>query len=274
MEQQMNSVLLLLIFTGLVGTMLVVFFMLDRLNELHKQSHQQPGSTIPAEAFGGLSGKALWDAMNSLPTPGWDTVQIEALRSRYELVLQKHLELLFEDGKLDGREGFSMPVKSERWVPTLRGEIESWLPQELASSIYRVGHTLATATDEDRATLSRQLDLLGNEIFSRTGLPPHQLSALLMPLPTNPIQDSRTRLQAGHTQAAAAAAAYAEIDAATGLSDSAVDGQPTNDENHSFTALSAPVKADVIEALSLPTADATPMTGAAPTPTAPSRPDF
>ena len=145
MGPQMNTILLLLIFTGLVGMLLVVFFMLDRVNDIHKHSDiPQRGQLDPAAVFGGLTGKNLWDALIGVPMPGWDQKRLAAIRPRYDLVLQKHLELLFEDGKLDGREGFAMPIRCDRMVPTLRGEIESWIPHEFASGIYRAGYAIAT----------------------------------------------------------------------------------------------------------------------------------
>ncbi len=177
----MNTILLLLIFTGLVGMLLVIFFMLDRLNDLHRHADIPRCQIDPAGVFGGLSGKNLWDALIGIPMPGWDQKKIASLRPRYELVLQKHLELLFEDGKLDGREGLSMPVKCDRKVPTLRGEIESWIPHEFASGVYRAGYALATSADGDAELVRRQLDMLGQAIFSATGLPPHPLSSILMP---------------------------------------------------------------------------------------------
>ncbi len=181
MEQQMNTILLLLIFTGLVGMLLVIFFMLDRLNELHRHADLPKGQIDPAGILGGLNGKNLWDAMIGVPMPGWDQKKIASLRPRYELVLQKHLELLFEDGKLDGREGLSMPVRCDRKVPTLRGDIESWIPHEFASGVYRAGYALATSADGDTDLVQRQLDMIGQAIFSATGLPPHPLSGILMP---------------------------------------------------------------------------------------------
>ncbi len=177
----MNTILLLLIFTGLVGMLLVIFFMLDRVNELHKHAEIPKGQLDPAAAFGGLTGKNLWDAMIGVPMPGWDQKKIAALRPRYELVLQKHVELMFEDGKLDGREGFASPVRCERRVPTLRGEIESWIPHEFASGIYRAGYALATTPTDEQETIRRQVDIVGDGLFAAAGLPPNSLSAILMP---------------------------------------------------------------------------------------------
>lgn len=182
MGPQMNTILLLLIFTGLVGMLLVVFFMLDRVNEIHKHSDiPQRGHIDPAAMFGGLTGKNLWDALIGVPMPGWDQKRIAAIRPRYDLVLQKHLELLFEDGKLDGREGFASPVRCDRMVPTLRGEVESWIPHEFASGIYRAGYAIATTAEEDREPIRQQIDMLGDALFTAVGLPPNPLSAILMP---------------------------------------------------------------------------------------------
>ena len=187
MGPQMNTILLLLIFTGLVGMLLVVFFMLDRVNEIHKHSDiPQRGHIDPAAMFGGLTGKNLWDALIGVPMPGWDQKRIAAIRPRYDLVLQKHLELLFEDGKLDGREGFASPVRCDRMVPTLRGEIESWIPHEFASGIYRAGYAIATTPEEDREPIRQQIDMLGDALFTAVGLPPNPLSAILMPLLDRP----------------------------------------------------------------------------------------
>ena len=140
----------------LVAMLLVVFFMLDRLNDLHRKAGLPAGVPDSAEAFGGLSGKNLWDAMIGVPSPGWSQKKLAELRPRYELVLQKHMELLFEDGKFDGKEGFSAPVRSDRMVTTLRGEVESWIPHEFASGLYNAGFQLvATPVGSPRkATLA------------------------------------------------------------------------------------------------------------------------
>lgn len=182
MGQQMNTILLLLIFTGLVGLLLVVFFMLDRLNELHQHAAPQKTQHKPDDSFGGLSGKTLWDAMIGIPMPGWDAKIIAPMKPRYEALLQKHLEMLFEDGKLDAREGFAMPVRCDRVVPTLRGEIESWMPHEYASGIYRAAQDLINLPPEEHETVLARIDHIGDALYSATHLPPrHPLSKVLVP---------------------------------------------------------------------------------------------
>jgi len=178
----MNNVLLLLVFAGLVGLLLVVFYLLDRVNALHNQSEtarlKRPftDSTMTT-----MNGRILWDVLSGEAMQDLDEEMISQLRSRYEMVLQKHIELLFEDGTLDGREGFSMPVSPERKVPTLRGEFISWIPHEFAKGIYMAGHDRATKPETDHSLIAANLDNIGNELFEQVGMPPIQLSKLLMP---------------------------------------------------------------------------------------------
>ena len=193
MGQQMNTILLLLIFTGLVGLLLVVFFMLDRLNELHKHADLQKTPQKPDDSFGGLTGKTLWDAMIGIPLPGWDAKKIEPMKPRYEALLQKHLELLFEDGKLDAREGFAMPVRCDRVVATLRGEIESWMPHEYASGIYRAAQDLINLPPEEHEAVIARIDDIGEALYSATNLPPrHPLSRVLVPASRPAEEDNPT----------------------------------------------------------------------------------
>ena len=181
MAQQINTILLLLILIGIVGALLVMFFTLEKVDDIQTGKSAQKPRFNPADTFGGLSGRELWDAMIGVPMRGINPKELIPLKPRYEVVLQKHLEILFEEGQHDGREGFSMPVRCERIVPTLRGDIESWIPHEFAVGIYKVGYSLITEPNEDPDTLRKQLDEIGDEIFSATGLPPHPLSKLLMP---------------------------------------------------------------------------------------------
>jgi len=205
----MNTVLLLLILMGLVALLLVVFYLLDRVNSLHQQTTSGTNNANPDDRFGGLSGKTLWDAMIGAPVPGWDKDKLAPLRLRYEAILQKHVELLFEDGELDAREGFSMPVSCERSIPTLRGEIHSWIPHEYASAIYRCGHNRASLPPEQHDDIRSTLDQTGMMLFAAVGLPPHGLSVLLMPRlqpaasPETPEGDAQAVLQEATSEALA-----------------------------------------------------------------------
>ena len=197
----MNNVLLLLVFAGLVGLLLVVFYLLDRVNALHNQSEtarlKRPftDSTMTT-----MNGRILWDVLSGEAMQDLDEEMISQLRSRYEMVLQKHIELLFEDGTLDGREGFSMPVSPERKVPTLRGEFISWIPHEFAKGIYMAGHDRATKPESEHSLIAATLDNIGNELFEQVGMPPIQLSKLLMPNIEPHIPTPESQLETGALQ--------------------------------------------------------------------------
>lgn len=232
----MNTILLLLIFTGLVGLLLVVFFMLDRLNELHKHADLQKTPHKPDDTFGGLSGKELWDAMIGVPLPGWDAKKLEPLKPRYEALLQKHLELLFEDGKLDAREGFAMPVRCDRLVPTLRGEIESWMPHEYASGIYRAAQDLVNLPPEDHEAVIARIDDIGDALYSATNLPPrHPLSRVLVPA-----------ARPAHEDPASDDMAMAEEDMPPAETDEALAEEPAYLEGEAVAALPPPEEPDYV----------------------------
>ena len=95
-------------------------------------------------------------------------------------MLQRHIELQFEDGVLDGHEGFNMPVKSGRLITTLRGEVESWIPHDQALAIYRAGHLRATLPPDQQDQVRLALDQAGLNLFTAVGMQPHLLSRLLL----------------------------------------------------------------------------------------------
>lgn len=230
MVQQMNTILLLLIFTGLVGLLLVVFFMLDRLNELHKHADLQKTPHKPDDSFGGLAAKELWDAMIGIPLSGWDAKKLEPLKPRYEALLQKHLEMLFEDGKLDAREGFAMPVRCDRVVPTLRGEIASWMPHEYASGIYRAAQDLVNLSPEEHEAVLARIDEIGDALYSATNLPPrHPLSKVLVPA-SRPAEESASEDGALNDEATQPAEDGEWSDDQTVLEGDAVAALPPPDE--------------------------------------------
>ena len=244
MAQQINTILLLLVLIGLVGALLVMFFTLEKVNDIQTGKSAQKPRFNPADTFGGLSGRELWDAMLGVPMRGINPKEIIALKPRYEVVLQKHLEILFEEGQRDAREGFLMPVRCERVIPTLRGDIESWIPHEFAVGIYKVGYGLIAEPDEDIDQLREQLDEIGDEIFSATGLPPHPLSKLLLPFkeeeelppeepeefetPEEPVEEA---LSEGETDTEAVAALPAPEEA---LAEATAEATP-EEEAHSDT---------------------------------------
>ena len=100
-----------------------------------------------------------------------DSSEISSIRSRYEIVLQKHIERIFEDGRNDAGNGSPQKTpKNPVDVSTLRGVINSWIPPQHASTIYKVGYEFDKAQEGDMNRLSSSLDESCAVLYSRTDL--------------------------------------------------------------------------------------------------------
>ena len=176
----MTTILLLAVFFGTAAAIVLIIYLIDRVNILEQMTlENRPSSTeatvkIDANAdsvFLGLSGKILWDAMSGKTPEGFNDNDLVALKSRYEHVLTKHIELLFKDGATDRQQGkaISKP-KLPASIKTLRGTIDSWIPPQHASAIFKAGFESIEASDIDRARIASYLDDSTELLFSRTDI--------------------------------------------------------------------------------------------------------
>ena len=92
-----------------------MIYLIDKINQLeqytienlHVDKSRIPEPTkmpLPSSAKNaliGLAGKNLWDAMCGKGGEGISPADMESARKRYEVVLHKHIEMIFEDGKSD-----------------------------------------------------------------------------------------------------------------------------------------------------------------------------
>ena len=115
-----------------------------------------------------------------------------------------------------------MPVRCDRLTPTLRGEIESWIPHEYATVVYRSGHDLATKPEEERPAIRQRLEQTGAAVFAATGMPPHSLANLLMPIVPAPVPETT---EAEAQEATAALSLPAPIDEHAQQREHATDAQ-------------------------------------------------
>lgn len=137
--------MLALIAIGLLIILVLIIYLADRVNSLEKQTQEAVKSIKEKAAvfkgpFAGLSAKKLWDAMTGLVPEGMEASMVMDVRERYELVLQKHIEMLFGEGAKDAQRGLSGDPKNTRMISTLRGQVESWLPQAQVNAIYKAGY--------------------------------------------------------------------------------------------------------------------------------------
>ena len=176
----MTTALLLAVFFGTAAAIVLIIYLIDRVNILEKMTLENrlsaPEDTVKPDpnadsVFLGLSGKILWDAMSGKTPEGFNDNDLVALKSRYEHVLTKHIELVFKEGVTDRQQGkAAAKPKLPASIKTLRGTIDSWIPPQHASAIYKAGFESIDASDIDRVRIASYLDDSTELLFSRTDI--------------------------------------------------------------------------------------------------------
>lgn len=183
MEPLINAFLAI----GLLVVIILVVYLVDRVNSLEKETRRMAQvsvapTPVAADPWAGLSGKALWDAMTGRPPPHLSVATLQELRSNYEVVLQKHIQSLFDEGVRDGRRGLSAEPKNPRTIQTSVGAVESWLPGPQVNSLYKCGLDSTQLPPEALQPVRDALDEAGQQLFAKTEFPQTEpLSASLLP---------------------------------------------------------------------------------------------
>ena len=99
--------------------------------------------------FHDLEGEALFYAM--VGEYRQELEFSEDARKRFELVVRKHILEILERAKEGER-----ALDSETMIPTLRGPVRSWLPQDVVGSLLIQGNILATDPRDEKAVQSIQ----------------------------------------------------------------------------------------------------------------------
>jgi hypothetical protein len=185
----MTSIILLAVFFGTAATIILIIYLIDRINRLERLTldngtvAERSPETPSDNYFLGLAGKMLWDAMTGKSPDGFNNNDLIALKPRYEQLLRKHIERLFADGVEDSQKG--APAKKPKvpaTISVLRGSISSWIPPQHAATIYNTGYASVTAGNEESAGLRVDLDESTGLLYSRTELEQKQpFSEKLMP---------------------------------------------------------------------------------------------
>jgi hypothetical protein len=194
----MTSIILLAVFFGTAATIILIIYLIDRINRLERLTLDNNATVAernpetPGEnKFLGLAGKMLWDAMTGKSPDGFNDNDLIALKPRYEQLLRKHIERLFAEGVEDSQKG--APAKRPKVPATigiLRGSISSWIPPQHAATIYNTGYASVTAGDEESAGLRADLDESTGLLYSRTELKQQQpFSETLMPSADSSAED-------------------------------------------------------------------------------------
>ncbi len=188
----MDIYLLGLIAIILLVIILLIVYLTSRVHDLEKETLSMASrlqetalqSATTQGPFAGMSGQTLWDAMCGSPPPNVDAARLDEVRQRYEPVLIKHIQTLFEEGRVDGQMGASGAPKNKQKISVLRGSVESWLPQEACNAIYQCGMDSVLKSEAEAEIVRITLDDVCGSLFAKAGIELRQaLSDLLMPQP-------------------------------------------------------------------------------------------
>ena len=184
----MTTFLQVIILVAIASIAILVVYLIDRVNTLQRytrllQSDMSEADDPSAGPFGGLTGERLWDAVSGVPIDGWDKNSIDLVRNRYQLVLRKHVEELFLEGFQNSQAGIQAIPSSSRFIQTLRGPVESWIPIENAIAIHQAGFERGKGKEEDLPTVRKSLDDAVTLLFGLAGIKlPRPMSEHLVPL--------------------------------------------------------------------------------------------
>jgi DNA-binding FrmR family transcriptional regulator len=186
----MEPFVLAFIAIGLLVVLVFIIYLVDRVNAIEKETRQfaqslhdtkEPASLGP---FAGLSSKKLWDAMTGRVPEGMDPSVLVEVRERYELVLHKHIESIFQEAVKDGQRGLTGEPKNTKLITTLRGPVESWLPSAQVNTLYKCGVDSTQLPADQLEAVRAALDEVGQTLYSKALLNLAQpLSVSLLPRP-------------------------------------------------------------------------------------------
>ena len=162
------------------GVAIIVIYMSERISVFETLLGLNPKVTTDKLAehvtygpnpFGDLSGEKLWKAMcgDEIDDEEVEVGDVDSMRPRYQLVITRHIEMLIEDGRFDGRAGERSPVKSLLRIPMLRGSVESFLPFVEASRLYEIGQEVEQKPEKTEK-LAAEVDELVDDLFKKVQL--------------------------------------------------------------------------------------------------------
>ena len=188
----MSNFLLLAILFCILGVVIMIIYLADKISMLEKNTRAATGEhapaanpqTAPDKRFAGLSGERLWQAMSGAAVAGLDTANIDDIRKYYGPVLERHIDELFEEGLLDSRQGIQVQPDPLRNIRTTQGQLLSWLPPGETRNIYDLGLDRGRGADANLPELRARLDATCARVYSMLGLTPAQsFSHRLLPGP-------------------------------------------------------------------------------------------
>jgi hypothetical protein len=167
----MGNFLLLLILFVLASVLLLIVYLIDRVNLIEKQTVDRAATELKnnnaSGPFRGMEGEDLWNAMSHNRMPPLEDSIIEEIKPRYEFILLKHVEKTFELGKDHALKNIETKPVNQITLPTLRGPVESWIPQNFCEEIYNAGFESINANQTNIEEIKYKLDSSVVQLFDK-----------------------------------------------------------------------------------------------------------
>ena len=167
----MGNFLLLLILFVLASVLLLIVYLIDRVNLIEKQTVDRAATELKnnnaSGPFRGMEGEDLWNAMSYNRMPPLEDSIIEEIKPRYEFILLKHVEKTFELGKDHALKNIETKPVNQITLPTLRGPVESWIPQNFCEEIYNAGFESLNANQTNIEEIKYKLDSSVVQLFDK-----------------------------------------------------------------------------------------------------------
>ena len=187
--EPMDAILNALMAIGLLVILVLIIYLIDRVNTMEKETRLALSSIHPQQAaptvslpFLGLSSKKLWDAMTGRPDRDMDPLAIFDLQGPYQIVLSKHVEALYKEGFKDSQRGMTGEPKNTKQITSSAGSVESWIPPAQANAVYQCGVQAAQTPESNWGPIREALDDAGRFLFGKAQLDTSSpLSEWLMP---------------------------------------------------------------------------------------------
>ena len=167
----MGNFLLLLILFVLASVLLLIVYLIDRVNLIEKQTVDRAATELKnnnaSGPFRGMEGEDLWNAMSYNRMPPLEDSIIEEIKPRYEFILLKHVEKTFELGKDHALKNIETKPVNQITLPILRGPVESWIPQNFCEEIYNAGFESINANQTNIDEIKYKLDSSVVQLFDK-----------------------------------------------------------------------------------------------------------
>ena len=199
----MEKLLLLLVVAGCAAVVIIMIYLISRVEKIEDIAINGPppkGSLAMVrekEPWLGLQGVDLWDLLSGDPPPGYAKDDAMPWQPKYEHILYKHIETLFNKGMEDKKAAkLKEQPESPMMISTLRETMNAFMPNQYASVLYESGYEIVTADSEQRLAIIDAIDRTSETLFNKINVEHSgSMSARLVPPPNAQPDDQDESLE-------------------------------------------------------------------------------